>query len=112
MGSYTNYELDIKDPHNRVNEMVEYAKKTWEEDYYGIAFLIANSHMEDSCKWYNHVDDMCKLSKAFPEARFQLFGEGEEAGDIWHEYYLDGKYQICRAKMEFDEFDENKLEEI
>lgn len=59
--------------------------------------------------WYKHREDMKRLSSIIENVVFELSGEGDDAGDIWKEYYLNGKIQICEAKITFDEFDENKL---
>jgi hypothetical protein len=61
------------------------------------------------CKWYSHQEDMKKLSKKFKDALFELEGKGEESGDIWKEYYKNGKMQRCAAKMIFDEYKEHLL---
>ena len=66
----------------------------------------------DSCKWYDHEKDMIQLSKLFPSVKFTLRGEGEEAGDLWIRYFLDGKKQVCQARIVFDEFDPEKLQEV
>jgi hypothetical protein len=63
----------------------------------------------DDCKWYEHEEDMRRLSNMFPTVFFTLEGEGEESGDIWKEYYLGGKMQKCKARLEFDDFDKAKL---
>ena len=63
----------------------------------------------DSCKWYQHDDDMKKLSEKFPNVIFTLEGTGEEPGDQWKKYYFDGKVQEAKAIITFDEFDKNKL---
>jgi hypothetical protein len=63
----------------------------------------------ESCKWYNHDDDMITLSKQFPTVLFILKGEGEESGDLWIAYYQDGKYYRDNAKIVFPEFSEEKL---
>ena len=52
---------------------------------------------------------MKDMSLQFADILFELKGEGEEAGDVWKAYYLNGKEQICRAKITFDEFDESKM---
>ena len=75
-------------------------------DYSLMAFVRDEA---DSCKWYEHTKDMIKLSKLFPDILFTLHGEGEEAGDMWYKYYLNGKVQIAEAKTTFDEFDPEKL---
>lgn len=63
----------------------------------------------DSCKWYDHEEDLKRVSERFPTVLFTLSGEGEESGDIWRKYFKDGKMQKCEAKITFDEFDEAKL---
>ena len=37
----------------------------------------------DSWKWYDHDEDMVKLSLRFPNYAFILEGAGEENGDLW-----------------------------
>lgn len=64
---------------------------------------------EESCKWYEHNADMLKVSKLYPETVFILSGEGEEAGDLWKTYYLNGKLQEVTATITYDEFDPTKL---
>ena len=44
---------------------------------------------EEPIKWYDHVEDMIKLSKVFPETLFILDGWGEELGDVWRELYMN-----------------------
>lgn len=51
------------------------------------------------CKWHDHVRDIASLSKKCPGVTFHLTGEGEEAGDIWDAYALDGKVQKHKAKI-------------
>lgn len=41
--------------------------------------------------WYYHSDSMERLSAKFPDYLFFLSGEGEESGDVWREYYFNGK---------------------
>ena len=53
---------------------------------------------------------MREYSKRHPKTVFKLIGTGEEAGDMWIEYYLNGKMQRTVAKIVFDDYDQNKLE--
>jgi len=50
--------------------------------------LVLGNH--DQSKWYDHPDHMKILSEKFSNIGFILSGEGEEAGDMWIKYYLDG----------------------
>jgi hypothetical protein len=59
--------------------------------------------------WDNYDMDMRGISKDYPDVIFELSGEGEESGDIWKKYYVNGKIQKCKARIVFDEFDEKKL---
>lgn len=63
----------------------------------------------DSCKWYDHDDDMRWLSNKFPTVLFTLKGEGEESGDLWVKYYKGGKCQEARAEITFADYDEALL---
>lgn len=119
MGYYTNHNLKIyqidnalinndetkrKELEERINEAIsnhpdmEYAVGSVTEDWYN-----------DSCKWYEHVEDMTEFSKKFPDVVFELEGIGEENGDMWKEYYKNGKYQHCPAKITYEEYNPNKL---
>ncbi len=64
----------------------------------------------DSCKWYSHEKDVAEFSKLFPDVLFELEGEGEDSGDIWKKYFLNGKVQVCNAKVTFAAFNKSKLE--
>lgn len=64
----------------------------------------------NSCKWYEHEEDMAKFSAAHPGVLFTLDGEGEEAGDVWRKYFRDGLVQRWRLPTpEPDPFDPTKL---
>lgn len=64
----------------------------------------------DAVTWYDHDDDMRKVSAAYPDVLFELNGNGENSGDIWKTYYKGGKMQHTEATITFDPFDPNKLE--
>lgn len=64
---------------------------------------------DEPTKWYRNLDDMKEMSLNFKDIIFRLDGKGEESGDIWRAYYLNGKEQYIQAKLVFDEFDERKM---
>ena len=97
MGYYTKYELAIISGNNEVDHEYQISKAL---DY---------SPFEETCKWYGHEEDMKQYSFRYPDTIFELSGEGEESGDIWKKYYKNGKVQVCKAIITFDEFDESKL---
>lgn len=74
-----------------------------EEDYFSPIDIIFCEEL----KWYDHQMDMKIISIKYPNILFILEGYGEERGDMWREYHLNGKVQFEKAK--FDDFDEGKL---
>ena len=133
MGYYTNYNLDIE----RYDDMVGCGHEFKKEDKFcpvcgrnlltpfSIDEAVINFYDSEigdynfsdfiqgdgeDCKWYSHEDDMKKISKKFIGYLFTLEGEGEESGDVWKKYYLNGKCQIAKAKISIAPFDKSKLE--
>jgi len=103
MGYYTRHELSVLDgEHGLIAELVAENKDA--------AYAIdENGETKESCKWYSHQEDMKAFSLKHPSALFRLDGEGEEAGDIWVEYYKGGKMQVCKAKIVIPDFNEDLL---
>ena len=103
MGYYTTYKLNIKndDPlaASFLGEQAEHGS------YIGLAF----NHDLETCTWYTYIEDMVALSRALPNALFELEGEGEAPKDIWRAYFKNGKVQKCPAIISFPPFDESKM---
>lgn len=97
MGYYTTYNLEIM-PWS--DEIIEDFRKTSEDAKYG---LDESGDSNDGIKWYEHDNDMTKLSKKYPNHIFKLEGDGEENGDQWKKYYKNGECQVCNAKITFDD---------
>ena len=51
----------------------------------------------DAAKWYEHENDMARVSLKWPDVVFRLDGDGEETGDLWTKYWSNGKVQTERA---------------
>jgi len=101
MGYYTNYSISFPDDDKDKTEKISNALHLDTE--YVPGFL-------GNTKWYDHEKDMIKISKQFPGTLFVLTGEGEEAGDLWRKYFLDGGVQECYAKITYEDFDKNNLD--
>jgi hypothetical protein len=59
--------------------------------------------------WREHESDLRVFSLKHPNILFTLHGEGEEAGDIWNKYFLNGKCQEARAILTIAGFDPGNL---
>ena len=99
MGYYTNHELQIIEGDV---DNVDFESEISKEAGYSWCF-------DDSIKWYNCHNDMKNFSKKYPNTIFKIIGEGEEAGDIWHAYFQNGKMQLCEAQITFEEFNKQQL---
>lgn len=75
-----------------LQELLE-AKRRWLE----IAKFEDNLFNDEPNKWYDHDLEMKAVSKVYPEFIFQLYGEGEENGDIWVKWYYKGQMQGGKA---------------
>jgi len=106
MGYYTNYTLSIAEDRDG-NIMRQLRKENSGANY----CLTRDGETQDKCKWYTHERDLKEFSKKYPTTLFTLYSEGEESGDIWNKHFLNGKVQICKAKIIFDRYDPAKLEE-
>lgn len=62
--------------------------------------------------WRQWENDMLELSKKFPKFLFTLFGEGEDAYDLWCAYFVNGAVQNAPAKITYDAFDPERLDYI
>jgi hypothetical protein len=101
MGYYTKYELEHEPKSLGHSPSIEKEMETLGSGEY--------DPFEDTVKWYEHEEDMKKLSLQFPDVLFTLSGEGEEAGDVWKKYFKNGKVQVAKAVLTIDAFDPKKL---
>lgn len=83
--------------------------KEFKEVFERISGYELDSVLEEENTWYNHEEHMIEVSKNFPEVLFMLTGEGEESTDMWRQYFFNGKSQLCRSIITFEDFDESKL---
>lgn len=89
MGYHTDYMLNIHG-------------KGWEKIYDDVLQKIDQGDLI-SCKWYDHADDMIKISKEYPNHIFKLYGVGENGDDIWAKYFMNGEMQFEPTKIIYPE---------
>lgn len=110
MGTLTNYKISFMhfgknkmpreaDIVNALNKINPYDFEVGEDES-----PLLEVFFEESIKWYDHVEDMIKLSKVFPETLFILDGWGEEIGDVWRELYMDGERVVADLMFTFSDF--------
>jgi len=102
MGYYTHHSIEIERLTNIDLTSEEHIVQIEKRSGYDYLF-------DEQVKWYDHKEEMKEYSSKYPKVLFILSGEGEEAGDLWREYYLNGKVQACEAKITYPAFDESKL---
>jgi hypothetical protein len=119
MGYYTQYKLTVYEPEDHGGLQVLEESDDFNGDFNDefneshaatIAGIADYKYLfEESCKWYDHEEDMIAYSKKHPNLVFKLHGEGEESGNIWNKWFVNGKVQTCHAKIVFDPFDPTQL---
>lgn len=105
MGYYSNFKLSVVlGDRARAKEYLEYFRNIYD------APLDISGESWESIKWYGHEDQLKDFSSKNPDILLLLEVIGENQGDIWRKYFKGGKMQLCKVKISFDEFDENKLQ--
>lgn len=93
-------------PITSAEEIIAKLRETNENASYSLG---EDGETQDESKWYDHQPEMQAFSKQFPNWLFTLTGEGEESGNLWKKYFLNGKVQVANAIISYDKFDMNKL---
>ncbi|MEO8168299.1 MAG: hypothetical protein ABI623_08630 [bacterium] len=112
MGYYTCYCLEIKTadnsgPHPDALAIIAQLRAINENANYA---LDERGSTEMDAKWYDHRTELLEFSKSNPDALFVLYGDGESGEDSWYSYFRNGNVQNAPVRLEYDEFDESKLE--
>ena len=112
MGYMTFYTLVVGDEGQEISDRRREQILAWLEHDESFRSELEDFHesgMNGYTKWYEHDQDMFRLSRTFPEVLFVLWGEGEEPEDLWKSYYLGGRVQEAPARVEYPPFDHDKL---
>jgi len=103
MGYITDYELRIDN-----NDL--WRNNAFIADFSNITSLHCTQWIGE-CKWYDHDDDIIKLSKLYPKTLFTLRGIGEDEDQPWVTYYKNGQYHNAEVKIVIEDFNESKLKD-
>lgn len=101
MGYLTTYKLEIEKDGEQYVYLPDAIKELLE--------IVEFDPFDESCKWYDHAEDMIELSIRHKGTVFVLFGEGEDAGNLWRKYFKDGKTQESPAIISYIPYNENLL---
>ena len=112
MGYYTCYSLEVRTADNSATHPKQSDILTMlrEENENASYALDEEGATKDDAKWYDNEDDLKEFSKKHADALFILHGDGEGSDDFWYAYFKNGLMQIAQGRIEYDEFEESKLE--
>ena len=104
MGYYTYYTMDARDAKTNESLSREMEAKICQRLWEISDDAIYNGDTFDECfdsdlKWYDHTEDMIKLSKEFPDVVFLLEGVGEDREDNWRLYVHNGEWEMVQAMI-------------
>lgn len=108
MGYYSYYTLSTQN--GTMDDDEKIVSELREKNADAQVALGEDGYPDGHIKWYEHEEDLKEFSKKYPNLVLHLSVEGEENGDMSQKYFKNGKMQVCKAKIEFDEYDENKLQ--
>jgi hypothetical protein len=105
MGYYTTFNLTVR--HEKEAEIIADLRATNEDAEYA---LDESGAAKDECKWYDCEADIIEFSKKYPDALFEMSGEGSDAGgDFWKLYAKNGKSFMAEGEIIYPEFNLEKL---
>lgn len=116
MGYNTTYQLRVIDKPVYIGnvDLTAFIDEFIPETQTGIMTLMVDtngSYLQSDCeaRWYQHEQDMLRLSASYPDLVFQLDGQGEDAEDRWRKYFKSGKFQSAKAVITLEPYDPKKL---
>ena len=95
MGYYTRHRIKIVNEYNskeNLELLKEYIEKISGYSFYIVDLVIVDYSIHDNggIKWYNCEENMCSVSKFFPEFKIEVKGKGED-GNLWASLYQNGE---------------------
>jgi hypothetical protein len=96
MGYNTDYTLEHDVTEDTLQEV---------RDQFGALGYIFDSGGLEALYWYEHEEDLLRISALCPEFTFTLTGIGETAGDLWKKRFRAGAVEEVRAEIVWPEFE-------
>lgn len=114
MGYYTTFKLNAAEFKDKDQakffefKLVKETDTSWVTESYAVgATGYEVSAVLIDAKWYDHEEDLLRLSTQFPGVLIEVEGVGEEPGDQWRLRVRDGKKSRVTAQVVFPDFDES-----
>ena len=82
-----------------------YLQISYKEDFYW--------NTQECVKWYDYEADVLRISNKFPDVVISVYGNGEDDGDKWVQYFYNGKktvVYVAKITIEYKDFDKKDLE--
>lgn len=102
MGYTTDYTVywDEEPIPKELQELIENQDDHYISEYYANFSAGKNFDVEN---------ELIKISKKYPTVLFMIDARGDEAEDIWRQYFKNKKSLYQKGKIVFDDFDENLM---
>lgn len=110
MGYYSDFDICVSSKQftaDEINEIIERQKETNDAcaNFAYLDYCRGGESWYGNLKWYSCEENMQEISKMFPDAIFIVEVSGEEHGDFWKLYAKNGRTQVCRGEIIYDECD-------
>lgn len=113
MGYYTDYSITVENIRNE-DEFILISHHLKERSGYEFEMselpplsdeetIIAEFRLQEA-KFYEYKEVFMFLSKKYPHVLFDVYGEGEESGDVWKHRFFGGADERLQAKFTFPDF--------
>lgn len=83
-------------------EIIKQFRKAYPDTKY---YIKKNGEYKESGSWYEAIEQLVDFSNGHPDQLFVLSCEGEEAGDLWRAYVMNGIAQRVDAIITYPPFD-------
>lgn len=118
MSYKTKFRLEIQNRNNPLfgcigkEDFEDYLIFKLRKNFLGAKYALTEkgNTLKKSNDWVLWKEDMISFSQEYKNVLFKLHLEGEDQGDLTDAYFLNGRYQLCPAKIVYQEFDENTME--